>query len=43
MVTPINEKPVRKPLNILIDSEALHTSRSSACKKDIGRVALRRQ
>ena len=38
MVTPMNEKPVRKPRNVLIDPEALHRTRVEALrsKKTLG-------
>ena len=38
MITPINEKPVRKPRNVKIDPEALHRARVEALrsKKTVG-------
>ena len=38
MVTPMNEKPVRKPRNVKIDPEALHRARVEALrsKKMVG-------
>ena len=38
MVTPMNEKPVRKPRNVKIDPEALHRARVEALrsKKTVG-------
>ena len=38
MVTPMNEKPVRKPRNVLIDPEALYRTRVEALrsKKTLG-------
>jgi len=38
MVTPMNEKPVRKPRNVLIAPEALHTARVEdlRSKKTVG-------
>ncbi|MBA7513033.1 hypothetical protein ES705_05042 [subsurface metagenome] len=38
MVTPMNEKPIRKPRNVLIDPEALHKARVEALrqKKKLG-------
>ena len=38
MVTPMNEKPVRKPRSIKIDPEALHRARVEALrsKKTVG-------
>ena len=32
MVTPMNEKPVRKPRNVKIDPEALHRARVEALR-----------
>ncbi|MBA7567865.1 hypothetical protein ES708_09583 [subsurface metagenome] len=38
IVTPMNEKPVRKPRNVKIDPEALHKARVEALrsKKTLG-------
>ena len=38
MVTPMNEKPVRKPRNVKIDPETLHRARVEALrsKKTVG-------
>ena len=38
MVTPMSEKPIRKPRNILINPEALHKARVEALrsKKTLG-------
>ena len=38
IVTPMNEKPVRKPRNVLIDPEALHKARVEdlRSKKTVG-------
>ena len=45
MVTPMNEKPVRKPRHALIDPEALHKARIEALrpKKTVGEKIDREQ